>query len=174
MTQHLIGQGCKRIVHVTSSLKRNVYADRLKGYRQALTDNGITYDVGLVLFSNLTNLGDQAGIEVAKTIQEMDVLPDGIFCANDSCAVSCMRELKLAGIRIPQDIAVGGFNNDPLSRVIEPNLTTVNYPGREMGEAAASILIRRIDKLEGINLDTIVLRHQLIIRESSMKKPISL
>lgn len=171
MTQHLIDQGCKRIVHVTASLKRNVYADRLRGYRDALTDNGIEYDVALVLFANLTNLGDQAGVEVSKLILKMDVLPDGIFCANDSCAVSCIRELKSAGIKIPQDIAVGGFNNDPLSRVIEPNLTTVHYPGKEMGEAAASILIRRLNKSEGASLDTVVLRHQLIIRESTLKKP---
>lgn len=169
VTRHLIEQGCKRIVHVTGSLKRNVYSERLRGYRQALTDSGIAYDDSLVLFSAITSLGDQFGIEVSKTVQKMKPLPDGIFCANDACAVFCIRELKAAGIRIPQDIAVAGFNNDPLSRVIEPNLTTINYPGREMGEAAASILIRRIDKLEGTSLNSIVLRHELIIRESSLK-----
>lgn len=169
VTKHLIDQGCKRIVHVTGSLKRNVYADRLRGYRQALTDNNIPYDERLVL-STLTNLNDQSGIEIVKEIQKMPILPDGLFCANDTSAVSCIKELKAAGLRIPHDIAVAGFNNDPLSRVIEPNLTTVNYPGREMGEAAASILIRRIDKLEGASLNSMVLRHELIVRESSLKK----
>lgn len=171
VTQHLLDQGCRRIVHVTGSLKRNVYADRLRGYRQALVDNGISYHDSLVL-STLTNLNDQSGIEVLKEIQKIHPAPDGLFCANDVSAVSCIRELKAAGIRIPQDIAVVGFNNDPLSRVIEPNLTTINYPGREMGEAAASILIRRIDKLEGVSLNSMVLRHELIIRESSLKKKI--
>jgi LacI family transcriptional regulator len=172
-TQHLIDQGCTRIVHLTGNLKRNVYSDRHKGYRQALTDNGLSYDDNLVLFStltNLTNLGDQSGVEVLRAIQKMDPKPDGLFCANDTSAVSCIRELKIAGYKIPNDIAVVGFNNDPLSRVIEPNLTTVNYPGREMGEAAASILIRRIDKLEGVSLNSMVLRHELIVRESSLKK----
>ncbi|HZB12768.1 MAG TPA: substrate-binding domain-containing protein, partial [Chryseolinea sp.] len=83
--------------------------------------------------------------------------------------VSCIRELKLAGIKIPQDIAVAGFNNDPLSKVIEPNLTTINYPGYEMGEMAASTLIRRLDLQHGTSLNSIVLRHELIIRESSRK-----
>lgn len=167
VTNHLISQGCKRIAHITASTKRNVYADRLRGYKQALADHQIGYDERLVFFNNLS---DQAGIEVSKEILKMQELPDGIFTANDACAVSCIRELKQAGIKIPDDIAVAGFNNDPLSKVIEPNLTTVNYPGQEMGEAAASILIRRLDKLEGTSFNTIVLRHELIMRESSLRK----
>jgi LacI family transcriptional regulator len=167
VTKHLIEQGCKRILHITASQKRNVYADRLCGYKQALADNNIPFDPKLIFVNNLS---DQAGTEVSKAILEMDPMPDGIFSANDACAVSCIRELKLAGIKIPEQIAVAGFNNDPLSKVIEPNLTTVEYPGEEMGEMAASTLIRRLDNLEGANLNSIVLRHELIIRESSLIK----
>lgn len=167
VASHLIAQGCKRIVHISANLKRNVYADRLRGYRQALIDNGLPYDESLVFFNNLS---DQAGVEVSEAILKMETLPDGIFSANDACAVSCIRELKQAGVKVPQDIAVAGFNNDPLSKVIEPNLTTVNYPGQEMGEIAGSTLIRRLDRLEGVTLNTIVLRHDLIVRESSLRK----
>ena len=167
VTQHLITQGRKRIAHITASLKRNVYADRLKGYKQALTDNGIAYDENLVFINNLS---EQAGVDVCKTLLQMDARPDAIFTSNDACAVSCIRELKLAGLNVPHDIAVAGFNNDPLSKVIEPNLTTINYPGHEMGEMAASTLIRRLDHQHGAILNTIVLRHELIIRESTNKK----
>ena len=80
-----------------------------------------------------------------------------------------MRKLRLSGVRIPQDIAVAGFNNDPLSKVIEPNLTTVNYPGQEMGEVAASVLIRRLTKSEGSSMNTMVLKHNLIVRQSSLR-----
>jgi len=166
VTSHLIGQGCKRIVHISASQKRNVYADRLRGYKHALSDHGIAYDESLVFVNNLS---DQAGVEVSSAILKMDPLPDGIFSSNDACAVSCIRELKQAGIKIPQEIAVAGFNDDPLSKVIEPNLTSVRYPGEEMGEMAASTLIRRLDRLEGVNLNTIVLKHNLIIRESSKR-----
>jgi LacI family transcriptional regulator len=166
VTQHLIDQGSKRIVHISASLKRNVYIDRLRGYKQALLDNGIPYDENLVFFNNLS---EQAGVEVSQVILAMDQKPDGIFSANDACGVSCIRQLKMAGIKIPADIAVAGFNNDPLSKVIEPNLTSVNYPGQEMGEIAASTLIRRLDQREGVTLNTIVLRHDLIIRESSLR-----
>src|SRR5205085_1794780 len=115
VTSHLIAQGCKRIVHISASLKRNVYTDRLKGYKHALIENGLPYDDSLVFFNNLS---DQAGIEVSQAILDMDHKPDGIFSANDACAVSCIRQLKQAGIKIPDDIAVAGFNNDPLSKVI--------------------------------------------------------
>jgi LacI family transcriptional regulator len=166
VTKHLIEQGCTRIVHLTASLKRNVYADRLQGYQEALRDHDIPFDERLIFYSNLS---DQAGTDAAECILKMDPLPDGIFSANDACAVSCMRRLKAAGISIPRDIAVAGFNNDPLSKVIEPNLTTVDYPGMEMGEVASFLLIRRINKTEASSMNTMVLKHNLIIRESTLK-----
>src|SRR5687768_15873339 len=167
ITQHLISQGCKSIVHITASLKRNVYADRLKGYKHALSDNGIAFDEKLVFVNNLS---EQSGVDVCRIILQMSPRPDAIFAANDICSVSCIRELKLAGVKIPEEIAVAGFNNDPLSKVIEPNLTTINYPGQEMGEVAASTLIRRLDLQHGASLNTIVLRHELMVRESSLRK----
>jgi len=173
-TTHLIEQGCKRIVHISGSLNRNVYADRLRGYKIALLENNIPFDPSLIFTNNekvfISHLSDRAGAEVAKKILEMEILPDGIFASNDTSAVACIRELKLAGIKIPQDIAVVGFNNDPISRVIEPNLTTIHYPGEEMGELAASTLINGLKNLSSGNLDTMVIRHELIIRQSSLKK----
>jgi LacI family transcriptional regulator len=99
----------------------------------------------------------------------MDPLPDGIFTANDTSAAACMSELRRAGVSVPDDVAVVGFNNDLLSRVIEPTLTTVHYPGQEMGEVAARTLINKLKKLPENGLNTIVLRHELLIRGSSRK-----
>lgn len=166
-TKHLLEQGCKRIVHLSGSLNRNVYADRLAGYKQALQEKGISFDPELVISNNLSDMG---GEEAARQILKMNKKPDGVFAANDTSAVACMRELKLAGIKIPEDIAFVGFNNDPVSKVIEPNLTTVNYPGQEMGEVAAATLLNKLNKSNTANLNTIVLRHELIIRQSSLKK----
>lgn len=166
-TKHLLEQGCKRIVHLSGSLNRNVYADRLAGYKQALYEKGIAFDPELVISNNLSDMG---GEEAARQILNMNEKPDGVFAANDTSAVACMRELKLAGIKIPEDITFVGFNNDPVSKVIEPNLTTVNYPGQEMGEVAAATLLNKLNKSNTANLNTIVLRHELIIRQSSLKK----
>lgn len=166
-TSHLISQGCKRIVHIDGNLIRNVYADRLEGYKQALEEHNIAFDPDLVFSSKLT---DQAGLEAALHILKMDKLPDGVFTANDTAGVACIREFKKAGVRIPEDIAVVGFNNNPISMVIEPNLTTVNYPGHEMGEVAALTLINKLESQPIGDLDTIVLKHNLIIRESSLRE----
>jgi LacI family transcriptional regulator len=166
-TMHLIDQGCRRIVHVDGNVKRNVYADRLEGYKAALQDSQLEFDPELVISSNLSDAG---GTEAARQILAMRKLPDGIFTANDTAGVACIRQIKLAGFRVPQDIAVVGFNNDPISTVIEPNLTTINYPGLEMGEIAATTLINKLKKGPASNLNTIVLRHNLIVRESSLKK----
>jgi LacI family transcriptional regulator len=166
MTQHLIQQGCRRIVHLTASLKRNVYADRFRGYKQALSDEGLTYDESL-LFVN--NLDEGATLEAVRSILRMKTLPDAIFCSNDSSAVICIRELKKAGIRIPEQIAVAGFNNEPISTVVEPNLTTIHYPGHEMGEVSATILLRKLTKPENADLNRVVLRHRLIVRDSSRR-----
>jgi LacI family transcriptional regulator len=101
----------------------------------------------------------------------MDPLPDAIFSSNDSSAVICIRELKNAGISIPGQIAVGGFNDEPISTVIDPNLTTIHYPGQEMGEVCATILIRKLARPDNADLNRVVLRHRLIVRESSLRKP---
>jgi LacI family transcriptional regulator len=167
-TSHLLKQGRRRIMHVTGNLKRNVYADRLKGYQQALAEHAIPYDEQLVL---ITDLSQEAGVDVARQITSMAMRPDGLFITNDLCAVKCMTTLKQAGLLIPDDIALVGFNNDPVSQVIEPALTTIHYPGREMGEIAAQSLINHLNGLMDIQTtNTIILRSELIVRGSSQKQ----
>jgi LacI family transcriptional regulator len=165
-TSHLISQGCKRIVHLGGNLLRNVYADRLRGYKQALEDSGLKYDQQLVLISDLNG---QSGTDTAQFILKMKNRADGIFTANDTSAVATICELQLAGVKIPDDIAVVGFNNEPISRVVQPNLTTIHYPAMEVGEIAASTLISKLTNSQSANLSTIVLKHSLIVRQSSLK-----
>ncbi|HMR93862.1 MAG TPA: substrate-binding domain-containing protein, partial [Chitinophagaceae bacterium] len=116
-------------------------------------------------------LSEEGGIEAAQQILRLDPLPDGVFITNDFSAAVCMQALKENGIRIPEDIAVVGFNNDAISKIVAPRLTTIDYPGIDMGEIAARNLI---DHLKGVsdikNTNTIVIRSVLIVRESSLKK----
>ena len=101
----------------------------------------------------------------------MDPLPDGIFLTNDFVAAVCVRTLKENGIRIPEDIAVVGFNNDAIGKLIEPALTTINYPGIDMGEIAARNLINHLKGISDLHqTNTIIVRSDLIIRKSSLKK----
>jgi len=168
-TQHLIEQGCKKIVLVTASLKRNVYAQRHKGYTDALFDNGIQYEKDRVLIKDLS---EQCGVEAALQILKMKPLPDGAFITNDFSAAVCMRTLREHGLRIPEDIAIVGFNNDAISKLVEPQMTTIDYPGIDMGEITARNLINHLKGLSDIkHTNTIVVRSDLIIRQSSLRKP---
>ena len=169
-TSHLIEQGCKRIIHITAPPQQNVYADRLKGYQDALNEHRIPFKEEYLIVGNLSQ---EAGFDAAEVIKKMKPLPDGVFVANDNCAVGCMLKLKQAGIKIPEQIAFVGFNNDPVSTVIEPNLSTINYPGYEMGEIAARNLINHLNG-EGIiqSTTTIILKSEFIVRESSLKKKV--
>lgn len=166
-TSHLIEQGCRNIVHITATPKRNVYIDRLQGYKQALAAYGLPFREDNIIIGNLSQ---EAGADAAGVIKNMDPLPDGVFASNDNAAVGCMLALKQAGINIPADIAFAGFNNDPVSKVIEPNLTTINYPGYEMGEVAARNLINHLNGTSPLHsTNTIVLRSELVVRASSMR-----
>jgi len=167
-TQHLIEQGCRRIVLVTASLKRNVYAQRHKGYADALHDNNISYNKELVLIKDLS---EQGGMEAALQIMKMSPLPDGAFITNDFSAAVCMRVLKEHGIQIPEDIAIVGFNNDAVSKIVEPQLSTVQYPGIDVGQIAARNLINHLKGISNIiHTNTIIVHSKLITRASSIKK----
>lgn len=167
-TRHLIEQGCKRIANITSSLNRNVYAQRHKGYRDALSEHGLPFDKKLLIVNNLS---EEGGISSALQILKLKPLPDGIFITNDFVAAVCMRVFKEHGIRIPDDIAIVGFNNDVISKLVEPALTTINYPGIDMGMIAARNLINHLEGISDIHhTNTIVIRSELIIRKSSLKK----
>ncbi len=167
-TKHLLEQGCKRIVLVTANLNRNVYAQRHKGYKDALHDGNIPYKKDLVLIKDLSEKG---GMEAALEILKMKPRPDGAFITNDFSAAVCMQTLKEHGIKIPEDIAIVGFNNDAISKIVEPQMTTINYPGIEIGEIAARNLINHLNGISDIkNTNTIIVRSDLIIRKSSLKK----
>jgi LacI family transcriptional regulator len=101
----------------------------------------------------------------------MKPLPDGAFITNDFSAAVCMQTLKEHGINIPEDIAIVGFNNDAIGKIVEPQLTTIDYPGIDMGEIAARNLINHLKGISNINhTQTIVIRSDLVIRKSSLKK----
>lgn len=165
-TRHLIARGCRRIALVTGSLKRNVYAQRHAGYVQALEENGIAADNNPII---LNSMDEKGGAEAAEAILRMSPRPDGVFITGDYAAAICMRMLQDAGLRVPEDIAVVGFNDDNICRMVRPQLTTIEYPGMEMGQIAARNII---DHLEGTvdisNTSHIIVRSRLIVRESSL------
>jgi LacI family transcriptional regulator, galactose operon repressor len=165
MTRHLLAQGRRRIVHITSTAAHRGYAERYEGYKQALLEAGVSIKASSVMRCDLSREG---GMRAVETVWQWKERPDAIFAANDPCAVGCIMALKRRGVQIPADVAVAGFGNEPVSMASEPDLTTVGFPGHEMGEAAVNQLMQRLPGAYGKNLvDTVLLRSSLIIRSST-------
>jgi len=165
-TEHLIKQGCRRIAIITSNLERNVYIQRFKGFCEALKDYTIPFTEDLFILGDIDRDG---GAEIAGMIREMRPMPDGLFFTNDLAAVLCMHSLQEAGVRIPEDIAIVGFNNDPLGRLVTPALTTIDYPGLEIGRTAARSLLYHLSGSHAAECRTAVVPAELIVRNSSLR-----
>ena len=165
--EHLIRQGCRHIVLVTSVLKWAADVRRYIGFRDAMNrwDMGLSGELMIAEDSSA-----DGGADIAGRVLRMDPRPDGLFIPDDAAAVSCMSSLTAAGLRVPEDIAVVGFNNEPIGRMISPALTTIDYPGLEIGRTAASHLL---DQLSGRRVArrrvTAIVQPQLIVRRSSLR-----
>jgi LacI family transcriptional regulator len=167
--KHLIEQGCKRIAHFTNFEKINIYKERLRGYKTALEDHGISIDPCLVLESNLQlEDGRKCAFEVLKS----SPLPDAIFSSSDLGAVGALQVLKENHIRVPQQIALIGFSNEPFTMFTDPPITSIDQHCKQMGNTAAEIFLDEV-KVSSTSLfipKKVVLMPELIVRESSLKK----
>lgn len=163
-TQHLLDQGCRRIAMLVGPLNLHTSAKRLDGYKDALRRNNMTVDESLIF----TGFTPPQAKSFVHDILRAKTRPDGIFALNDMTAIAIMHELKKTGIKIPDDIAVMGFNNEPFGLFVEPSLSTIDLPAQKMGEVAAQMLIERI-KSPGGNGQKKLIRSTLIIRDSTSR-----
>lgn len=168
-TKHLIDQNCQRIAHLAAPQNLTIGAERKQGYEKALTENNLSIESEYIIpcFSGTLN----EGYYCMKRLLELDNPPDGVFAHNDTVAFGCMKAIKEMGLNMPNDIAIIGFSNWQFASLIEPQLSTIDQPGKEMGRVAAK---RLIDELQNDELHsqpkTQVLKTKLIVRESSLRK----
>lgn len=168
-TEHLIKIGCKNIGHIAGPQTTGIFQDRLEGYKAALKKYDLNIKSDLIKYTK--DLSYAEGISCANDYLKAGIPVDGIFCANDYTAISVIQVFKKAGYSIPDDLSIIGFSNYPISKIIEPNLTTINDRAFEMGQAAAKLLIRQIEDEDSlICSETLIIKTELIIRESTMRK----
>ena len=167
ITAHLIDRGCKRIAHIAGPELLNTYKERKAGYLKALRDTGIPLGEG---YLEVTNLTREEGKQAFSRLMSLPDPPDGVFCGNDTTALSALEYCKNHQLRVPEDVALVGFSDEPFSEVVTPSLSTVKSPGYDMGFLAAQKIIHRIQN-SGVRIPfgQIVLPTQLIIRNSSKK-----
>ncbi len=165
--EHLINQGCRHIAHFAGPQHLNVYKNRTKGYRDTLSKHGFKIDESLIFSEVITR---ETGCQAMGQILGMDIMPDAIFSSGDYSALGALMCAREAGIRVPQDMAISGFANEPFGAILEPTLTSVDQHGVEMGRQAAQLLIEEMESKDpGFEPRTIMLKPSLIIRKSTHK-----
>jgi LacI family transcriptional regulator len=157
---HLIQLGHRKIATVTGALDTSVGRDRLEGYRQAITNRGLKIDDHLIAEGDFTETG---AFYVAK--QMLKYQPDAIFAASDTMAVGVLRAIKSAGLNVPEDIALVGYDDLPPATLADPQLTTIRQPIRRFGYKAVETLLDIIQNGPQPHR-RIIFETELVIRKS--------
>lgn len=167
VVKHLLDQGCRKIAYFSGPEDLYISKKRKEGYLEALAEYGIPEKDSKVYFTDLT---PEMNRKVTLEMLESGDMPDAIFAMIDPVAVDVMIVLKEKGIKIPDQIALAGFTNNPTSAVVEPSLTTVSQPGYEMGQLAANHLLDQLEEIVSDDPQSFVLLTTLVPRNSSKKK----
>ena len=167
-TTHLIRSGYRKIAHITSAVNISITAERLKGYRSALEENGLPVNDEYIKYCPN---GGKAITEIETVLNEllnMPDRPDAIFTGTDRTTTTTIGLLHKLKVKIPQDIALLGFTNTQLADVLNPSLTQVYQPGFEMGKKATEMLINLIESRKPVTeFETVIFPAQLFIRDST-------
>lgn len=164
-TEHLILQGCKRISHFPGDLNLEIYQNRYKGYLAALKAHNIKFNPDYIIE---TKSKVESGTSAASKLWELDEKPDAIFSASDYTALGAIQELKRRQIRIPQEVCVVGFSNEPFTKYMEMPITSVDQTPITMGKIAAQVFLQQIKGSQTITIEKkVVLAPKLYIRDSS-------
>lgn len=157
---HLVRLGRRRIGHITGDLTNPDALERIEGYRRALSDAGLEDDRNLVVEGNFSR---QSGYHGGKIMIPRGI--DAVFAANDQSALGVLDALNEAGLRVPDDVAVVGFDDLPAAATSMPPLTTIHQPVQDRGARAAQLLL---DTVEGIEREIrhVLLPTEIVIRES--------
>ncbi|HEV8369633.1 MAG TPA: LacI family DNA-binding transcriptional regulator [Pyrinomonadaceae bacterium] len=172
-TSHLIELGHKRIGFIGISLTQGLRLKRFQGYLEAMSEHGLSVDEQLIVGGR--NGSDQMpgysteemGYEGMIKLLDLKQRPTAVFARNDYTAMGALNAIKRAGLRIPEDIAVVGYDDIPLASHTSPTLTTVRQPTREQGRTAAEFLLRRIQEDPDQPRREQTFECELVVREST-------
>mgnify|MGYP006300208259 CR=1 FL=1 len=165
LVMHLLNLGHRRIGLLGGSPTVSTAQDRLRGYRRALQQAGIPVDEDLILHRDYTQ---EAGYVMTQAILALPERPTALFAVNNFIAIGAVRALREANVRIPEDMALVGFDDLPLALMVEPFLTVAAQPAYEMGAKATALLLERINAEETPDTHSeMVLPTELIVRRSS-------
>ena len=171
--EHLIELGHRDILHISAYHIRVSGNERMNGYKSAMQQHGFKNKCWI----EKAEITAQSGYKVMTRVLKKGRIPTAVLAYNDVCALGVMRAIKEHGLKIPEDIAVVGFDDIPIAAYFDPPLTTVRQPQQELGMRGAALLMNRVKMSEKrVEAQNIILDAQLIVRESSgvfMASPIN-
>ncbi|PSL41459.1 LacI family transcriptional regulator [Planomicrobium soli] len=160
--KHLIQIGHRKVALINTDEKFSYARERRAGYQRALAEYGIPVIDDYILYTQ--QLGFEHGQQAMKKVLALPDRPTAVFAVSDLLAIGALKEINAAGLDVPEDMAVVGFDKIDFSNMTNPTLTTIAQPMYKMGTIAARMLI---DLLKGEQVDSVILEHELIIREST-------
>ncbi len=161
--KHLLLQGNKKIFHFSGPLEVTVWRNRYRGWRDALEDEGIEIQDHWL---QTESTDKESGRKMMRAILERGDLPDAIFCAGDYAALGVIQELRENGLRVPEDIAIVGFANEPIDEMVRPTISSICQSSFRMGSLAAKMLFDNLETKEA--MVNITIAPELKVRESSL------
>lgn len=161
MADHLLSLGYRRIAYIAGSDHTPDNAERLRGLQDALSDRGLSLPRGWIAQGDYHR---KSGYIAMQQLLGLSPLPEAVFAANDQMAIDAILAIRDRGLRVPEDIAVVGFDDIPLASYVVPSLTTVRQPAYELGYRAARAVLEALK--EATVPTRVVLPTQLVIRQS--------
>ncbi len=161
---HLAGLGHRRIGFIGGPIDHPSISDRLKGYEQALDESGLPRVADLVVKNRVDSSVD-GGYDAARRLLGLSAPPTAVFATNDSMAMGALKAAREAGLRVPDDLAVVGFDDIEIASHTHPPLTTMRVPKEEMGALAVRKIVERIESGDRLSEKTLIAA-ELIIRGS--------
>ena len=168
--EHLLDLGHARIGCITNAppVTDTAAADRLEGCRLALESRGIRFDESLVRHGNFD---ERSGLEAMGSLLDRAERPTAVFVASDEVALGALKAARKAGVAVPDNLSIVGFDDLPIAPFVEPALTTIRVPAREIGSVAARALMNAISNSTSLGEPEQVLATELIVRDSSGPPP---
>jgi DNA-binding LacI/PurR family transcriptional regulator len=167
-THHLVQRRHRRIAYISGPADHSDDTDRLAGYCQALDEAGIPFDPALVVPGNGCLDGGERALDTLKSLERP---PSAVFCYNDMTAIGLLSAARQAGIPVPQDLAVVGFDDIPFASHVYPPLTTIAQPQRDMGRQAMNMALTLMAAGDSTApLSDVMVKGNLIVRASSAGK----
>jgi LacI family transcriptional regulator len=165
IVEHLIAKGCKRIAHIGGYRRTRIFNNRIRGYIDAIKKNNLPFEDSLLIESDLTlEDGRRKMIELLKLKDR----PDAIYIASDYAALGALQILNEQKIKVPEDIKLVGFGNEPFTSLVTPTITSIDQHSSQIGKLAAQTFLERIKNASTEQtLNKIILDAELIVRDSS-------